>query len=180
MARTLSLIVVATGGVSLTGCAGTTLLMNTHEGSQTPATSTTASPSPTTSTPTTTAPNPHAQAYLAALSREQARLAAAEQKIPRRARTPAALARSIQLLRLAIVRLGNDLQTIAPPSSVAARHAQLVSIVRTYAARLALAHHVALTPGGHMQAVHMLIGATAAASTSFGSEVSQIDAALSH
>jgi hypothetical protein len=180
MARTLSLIVVVIGGASLTGCAPTTLLVTRHEGSRTPAASTTAGSSPTTSTPTTAKPGPQARAYLAALSREQARLAAAERRIPRRARTPAALARSIGLLRLAIVRLGNDLQKIAPPSPVAAKHARLVAIVQAYAARLALAQHVALTRGGELQAIRMLVDATTAASASFGSTVRQIDAALSH
>lgn len=171
MARVLSLIVCAVSAASLTGCAGTTLLTNRDQGSQPGATSTST---------TSTTPGPHAQAYLAALSREQARLAAAERKIPRQARTPAALARSVRLLRLAIVRLGADLQRIMPPSSVVSRHAQLVAIVRTYAARLNAAQHVAVTPGGELRAIDMLIGATTAASTAFGSTVSQIEAALAH
>lgn len=174
MARTLSLIVIAVSCASFSGCARTTLLINRNDSPQSPA------PSTTGTSTTTATPSPDAQAYLAALSREQARLAAAEQRIPRRARTPAALARSIRLLRLAIVRLGNDLQKIAPPSSVAAQHAQLVSIVRTYAVRLAAAQRVALTPGGELRAVNMLINATTAASTAFGSTVNQIDAALAH
>src|SRR5437868_14391667 len=109
MARTLNLIVVAVSSAALTGCARTTLLLNHNHGTKTSATSTTATTTtgtPTTGTPTTTtAPSPAAVAYLAALSREQAKLAAAERKIPRRPRTPTGLAHSIQLLRVAIVRL---------------------------------------------------------------------------
>src|SRR5690348_1710693 len=100
MARTLSLILVA---VALTGCARTTLLINRDEGLQTTVTSTTGTTTTTTTTvtptTTTTAPSPAALAYLAALNREQARLATAERKIPRGARTAAGLAHSIQLLR---------------------------------------------------------------------------------
>ena len=129
MARALSLILVAVSATALTGCARTTLLINHNEGSKTSPASTTGTS--TTGTPTTTtAPSPAAVAYLAALSREQAKLAAAERKIPRRPRTPAGLAHSIQLLRVAIVQLGQDLQAISPPPEVASQHAQLVSIMR--------------------------------------------------
>ena len=91
MARTLNLIVVAASAAALTGCARTTLLINHNEGSKTSSTSTTGTSTTGTSTTTTTAPSPAALAYLAALSREQAKLAAAERKIPRRPRTPAGL-----------------------------------------------------------------------------------------
>jgi hypothetical protein len=177
MARTLSLILVA---VALTGCARTTLLVNHDEGSQAPTstTGTTTGTSTGTSTTTTTSPSPAALAYLAALSHEQARLAAAERKIPRGSRTAAGLAHSIQLLRAAIVRLGKDLQAISPPSAAASQHAQLVLIMRAYAERLRVAAHTAVTPGGRLRAANMLISATTTASSAFSSTVNQINAAL--
>jgi hypothetical protein len=175
MARALSLILIAVSGASLTGCARTTLLINRN--TQTTATATTGT---TTGTPTTTtaSPSPAALAYLAALSSEQAKLAAAERKIPRRPRTPAALAHSIRLLRAAIVRLQQDLQAISPPSSVASQHAQLVSIMGAYADRLGAAARTAATPGGQLRAANMLISATATASSAFSSTVSQISSVL--
>jgi hypothetical protein len=177
MARTLSLILAAVSAAALTGCARTTLLINHNEGSQTTPTSTTGT---TTGAPTTTttSPSPAAVAYLAALSREQAKLAAAERKIPRRPRTPAGLARSIRLLRVAIVQLGHDLQAISPPPEVASQHAQLVSIMGSYADRLDAATRTAVKPGGQLRAANMLISATAAASSQFSSTVSQISSAL--
>ncbi|HET7050061.1 MAG TPA: hypothetical protein VFI54_17485 [Solirubrobacteraceae bacterium] len=180
MARPLNLVVVAVSAAALTGCARTTLLINHNEGTKTSAASTTTTTGTTTTgTPTTTtAPSPAAVAYLAALSREQAKLAAAERKIPRRPRTPAGLARSIQLLRAAIVRLGHDLQAISPPVQVASQHAQLVSIMQTYADRLAAAAGTAVKPGGQLRAANMLISATTAASQAFSSTVSQISSAL--
>ena len=178
MARTLNLIVVVASAAALTGCARTTLLINHNETSKTSSTSTTGTKSTGTSTTTTTAPSPAALAYLAALSREQAKLAAAESKIPRRPRTPAGLAHSIRLLRAAIVRLGQDLQAISPPAEVASQHAQLVSIMRTYADRLAAAAGTAVKPGGQLRAANMLISATTAASSAFSSTVSQISSAL--
>ena len=180
MARTLNLIVVAASAAALTGCARTTLFINHDEGSQTATstTGTTTTSTTTTTTTTTAAPSPAALAYLAALSREQAKLAAAERKIPRRPRTPAGLAHSIGLLRVAIVRLGRDLQAISPPQAVASQHAQLVSIMRTYAARLDAAAGTATKPGGQLRAANMLISATTAASSAFSSTVGQISSAL--
>src|SRR5690242_17195847 len=182
MGRALNLIAVAVSAAALTGCARTTLFVHHDESSTTPPTSTTTTSTTgtttTTTTTTTTAPSPAAVAYLAALGREQARLAAAERKIPRRPRTPAGLARSIRLLRAAIVQLGHDLQGISPPSEVASQHAQLVSIMRTYAARLDAAASTAVKPGGQLRAANMLISATTAASSAFSSTVSQISAAL--
>ena len=93
-------------------------------------------------------------------------------------RTPAGLAHSIQLLRAAIVRLGADLQRISPPPAVASQHAQLVSIMQTYADRLDAAASTAIKPGGQLRAANMLISATAAASSAFSSTVSQISSAL--
>jgi hypothetical protein len=180
MARPLNLVVVAVSAAALAGCARTTLLINHNEGSKPSSTSTTTTTgtSTTGTLTTTTAPSPAAVAYLAALSREQAKLAAAERKIPRRPRTPAGLAHSIQLLRAAIVRLGHDLQAISPPAQVASQHAQLVSIMQTYADRLAAAAGTAVKPGGQLRAANMLISATTAASSAFSSTVSQISSAL--
>jgi hypothetical protein len=179
MTRALSLILVA---VALTGCARTTLLINRNDEPQTPTstskTTTTTTTTTGTSTTTTTAPSPAALAYLAALSREQAKLATAERKIPGGARTAAGLSHSIQLLRAAIVRLGRDLQTISPPSSVAAQHAQLVSIMRAYADRLRAAARTARRPGAQLRAANMLISATTTASEAFSSTVNQISKAL--
>ena len=179
MARTLNLIVVAASAAALTGCARTTLLINHNDTSKTSSTSTTGtSTSGTPTTTTATTPSPAALSYLAALSREQAKLAAAERKIPRRPRTPAGLAHSIQLLRAAIVRLGHDLQAISPPAEVASQHAQLVSIMQTYADRLGAAARIARQPGAQVRAANMLISATTAASSAFSSTVSQISSAL--
>ena len=183
MTRTLNLIVVAASAAALTGCARTTLLINHHEAAKpsstsTTGTSTTSTSTTSTSTTTTTTPSPAAVAYLAALNHEQARLAAAERKIPRGPRTPAGLAHSIQLLRAAIVRLGHDLQRISPPPDVASQHAQLVSIMQTYADRLGAAASTAVKPGGQLRAANMLISATTAASSAFSSTVSQISSAL--
>jgi hypothetical protein len=174
----VSLIVVVVTATALTGCARTTLLINRDEGSQTTATSGSGTITSGTPTTTTTAPGAAAVAYLAALSREQAKLAAAERKIPRRPRTPAGLAHSIRLLRSAIVRLGGDLQAISPPSSVASQHAQLVSIMRAYAAQLDTAARTATTPRGQLRAANMLISATVAASSQFSSTVKRISTAL--
>jgi hypothetical protein len=178
MARTLNLIAVAVSAAALTGCARTTLLIHHDESSKPSSTATTGTSTTGTMTTTTTAPSPAAVAYLAALSREQARLAAAERRIPRRPRTPAGLAHSIKLLRAAIVRLRQDLQGISPPSQVASQHAQLVSIMRTYADRLGAAASTAVKPGGQLRAANMLISATTAASSAFSSTVSQISSAL--
>jgi hypothetical protein len=178
MTRTLNLIVVAASAAALTGCARTTLLINHHEAAKPSSTSTTGTSTTSTSTTTTTTPSPAAVAYLAALNHEQARLAAAERKIPRGPRTPAGLAHSIQLLRAAIVRLGHDLQRISPPPEVASQHAQLVSIMQTYADRLGAAASTAVKPGGQLRAANMLISATTAASSAFSSTVSQISSAL--
>jgi hypothetical protein len=178
MTRTLNLIVVAASAAALTGCARTTLLINHNEAPKPSSTTTTSTSTTGTSTTTTTTPSPAAVAYLAALSREQARLAAAERKIPRRPRTPGGLAHSIQLLRAAIVRLGQDLRGTSPPADVASQHAQLVSIMQTYADRLGAAASTAAKPGGQLRAANMLISATTAASSAFSSTVSQISSAL--
>jgi hypothetical protein len=177
MARALGLIAVAVSSAALTGCAGTTLLTNRDQRSSMPTGTTSSAPTTSTGTATT---SPEAEAYLQSLSREQAKLAAAERAIPRGARTPAALARSIRLLQRAIGRLAGDLQAITPPAQVAPAHAQLVSIVRAYAVALGAAARLAVTPRGELRAANMLISATTTASQAFGSTVTQINAALGH
>ena len=176
MARTLALILAA---AVLSGCTGTTLLVNRHSNGAAPAGP--AAPGPTGTTRTTTTPAPDsaaAKAYLRALKRGQRTLAAAERTIPTRARTPAALARSIRLLQRAIRRLGDDLEAITPPAAVASAHSRLVSTARVYALRLGAAARAALRRGGELRASNMLISATTAASAAFSTTVSQIDAAL--
>ena len=180
MTRTLNLIVVAVSATALTGCARTTLLINHDEGSQTSSTSGDRhhrrSGTPTT---TTTTPSPAAVAYLAALSREQAKLAAAERKIPRRPRTPAGLAHSIRLLRAAIVaarrRPAGDLTAglgrgAACPARVDHAEPTPTNSTQQHARRR--------SPRGQLRAANMLISATTAASSAFSSTVSQISTTL--
>lgn len=110
--------------------------------------------------------------YLRALAAEQQKLAAAEQRIPRSPGTPAAFAKSIGLLRGAIGRLAADLARIAPPRSVAKLHQQLVSIARSYAARLAT---VERTARPHVaRAASTLVAATRQTSAAFAGTVAQI------
>jgi hypothetical protein len=114
--------------------------------------------------------------YLRALAAEQQKLAAAEQRIPRRPGTPAAFARSIGLLRGAIGRLAADLARITPPQSVSQLHQQLVSIARSYAARLGT---VGRTARPHVsRAASMLVAATRQASAAFAGTVGQIQRQL--
>jgi hypothetical protein len=126
-----AVIALAAIGLLATGCAGTSRLL----GNRTPA-------------PT---PQPKTQAgrsYLRELSVEQAKLARAEQTIPKRARTPAALSRSIALLAGAIGALAKGLSAIPPPDPVAGLHARLVQIVRHYFRRLKAAASDARTRAG--------------------------------
>jgi hypothetical protein len=128
-----------------------------------------------TSTPAVTAA---ADPYLSELNAEQAKLAAAERRIPTRPRTPAALSRSIGLLQAAIAQLGNDLETIRPPAAVASYHAQLVFTVNAYAAQLARVAATAARPDGELRAANMLLSSTNAASARFSATVAKIDAVL--
>jgi len=121
---------------------------------------------------------PSRSAYLAALASEQAKLAAAERRIPRRPRTPAALAQAVSLLRGAIARLGRDLAAIRPPAAVTALHAQLISIVRSYAARLARVERAAARRSGALPAAGALVSATRRASGAFSETIGRIDRAL--
>jgi hypothetical protein len=121
---------------------------------------------------------PSAERYLRALATEQRKLAAAERRIPRRPRTPAALARSIDLLRGAIARLAADLARIAPPRSVANLHQQLVAIARSYGARLASVERTARQRQRAGRAASLLVSATREASASFAATVERIQGQL--
>ena len=123
-------------------------------------------------------PGPGGDRYLRALAAEQKKLAAAERHIPRRPRTPAALARSIGLLRTAIARLAADLARITPPKSVAQLHQQLVNIAGTYGARLAIAERTARQRQQVARAAKLLVSATREASGAFGATVERIQGQL--
>jgi hypothetical protein len=117
-------------------------------------------------------------AYLAQLGKEQAKLAAAEQRIPAKPRTPAALSRSIALLAGAIGQLRQALAKITPPAPVSAAHKLLIAIMHDYAARLTAAAGAATRPGGELGAANELLAATNTASSAFSATISQIHATL--
>ena len=147
--------------LGLGGCGTADTLLHRSGTRSTPAGSNTVTATPTTKT----ASGPSAESvYLAELGSEQARLAAAEARIPTSPRTPAALARSIELLTVAVRDLADGLARIKPPPSVAALHAHLVAIMRTYEVELRRAASVALSPGGEPRAGSLLISATNQAS----------------
>jgi hypothetical protein len=117
-------------------------------------------------------------AYLEGLTTEQVKLAAAERRIPHKARSPAALSRSISLLARAVGQLARDLQMIRPPALVSSLHAQLVSIARRYYRQLRAAARRARGAGGEQRAGAELIAATGAASRSFAATSTSINRAL--
>ena len=116
--------------------------------------------------------------YLERLGAEQARLSAAEARIPTSPRTPAALARSVGLLAIAVRRLADGLAEIRAPASVASEHAHLVAIIRSYAAALDRAARIAVTSDGEPRAGRLLIAATNQASRAFTSTIASIDSTL--
>lgn len=122
--------------------------------------------------------SPPAEAYVAGLNAAQSKLAAAERAIPRRPKTPKALAGAISQLQSAIRGLSDNLSSIHPPTSVAALHAQLVAIVRTYAARLGHAARVASQPLDELAAANLLSSATNQATRDFTATVAKINQAL--
>jgi hypothetical protein len=126
----------------------------------------------------TRSPGPGSNHYLRGLEAEQRKLAAAERRIPHRPRTPAALARSIGLLRSAIARFAADLAAIAPPRAVSKLHEQLVTIARSYAAKLAATERAALARGSLSRAVGELESSTREASAAFSATAQRIDQAL--
>ncbi len=153
------LIAVAASGLLATGCAGTSRLLG--HGTPTPAPKTQAG-----------------RTYLQELSAEQAQLAQAEKAIPKRARTPAALSRSIALLAGAIDALAKGLSAIHPPEPVAGLHARLVRVVRGYLGRLTAAARDARTRAGELRAANALATATQSATSAFTATFSEITARL--
>jgi hypothetical protein len=155
--RIAAMVAIASGLLLASGCGGGSTSARTQ--------SSAAEPAP-------------AHAYLSALSAAQSRLAASERAIPRRPKTPRALARAISLLQSAIRGLGTNLAAIHPPASVAALHAQLVAHVNAYAARLTAAARTAARPGGELKAANLLSSATDEATRDFGTTLARIDQAL--
>jgi hypothetical protein len=118
------------------------------------------------------------RAYLVRLSAEQAKLAAAERRLPTRPRTPAALSRSITLLGAAIRRLAEDLRAIHPPASVATLHLRLTSIVRGYSLQLIALAREARVPGREISASRALVAATDQASRAFAAISQEINSRI--
>jgi|GEM_PF-6437570 len=119
-----------------------------------------------------------AAGYLRQLGAEQAKLAAAERRIPRRARTPTQFSSEISLLAGAIRRLARDLLAIHPPAAVAAPHARLIAIVDAYASALDRAAGDARSARGELDAASLLVSSTSAASREFGATVNEIERIL--
>jgi hypothetical protein len=151
-------IALAACGATIAGCGGGTSVLTSVSRKQ---------PSPV--NPTT---------YLAELAGEQAKLSAAESRIPTRPRTPVALAKSISLLAGAMARLADGLAALRAPPSVGSQHARLVSIVRAYHSQLTQAARVAVRPGGELRAERLLIFATDAVSRTFSATVAKINITL--
>ncbi len=152
-------LAVAASVLLATGCAGTSQLLG--HGTRTPQPKTQAG-----------------RAYLQELSAEQAKLAQAEKAIPKRARTPGALSRSIALLAGAIGALADGLSAIHPPEPVAGLHARLVRVVRGYFRRLRGAATNVRTRAGELRAANALATATESATSAFTVTFSEITARL--
>jgi hypothetical protein len=157
MGRAVGLIALAACGATIAGCGGGTSVLTSVTGKQ---------------------PTVNPNTYLAELADEQAKLSAAEKRIPTRPRTPAALASSISLLADAVARLADGLAALRAPSSVSRQHAHLVSIVRAYHAQLTKAARDAVRPGGELRAEGLLISATDAVSRTFSATVTKINTTL--
>ena len=119
-----------------------------------------------------------AQSYLQQLSAEQNKLAAAERRLPRRASSPAELAKATALLQDAVRRLERDLASISAPNPVRSLHARLVSIAHSYGQQLGQAARTALRPDGELAAAQSLSSATHAASGAFSGTVASITSKL--
>ena len=161
MGRAVAMIAAA---IALSGCGSTALLTGTR--SQTTTRTGVASSGPA---------GASSAQYLARLEREQQKLAAAEHRLPRHAATPAALSRAISLLEAAIDRLAADLEAVRPPTAVRGLHDRLIAVMRTYAARLAIAARAARRASGEPQAASELLSATDEASRRFSLTIDQID-----
>jgi hypothetical protein len=166
--RAKRLLVIALAG--LAGCGNASTLLH-HSAAK--------APRSTTTTTATRSQGPSAQSvYLAQLGEEQARLAAAEARIPTAPRTPAELGHSIELLTTAVRGLADGLAAIRPPPSVAGQHAHLVAIMRAYVVQLEQAARIAVQPRGEARAGSLLINATTQASQAFTATIAAIDSTL--
>ncbi len=161
MGRAAAMIATA---IALGGCGSTALLTGTRSQTTTRTAAASSGPAATSSAE-----------YLALLEREQQKLAAAEHRLPRHAPTPAALSRAISLLAGAIGRLAADLKAVPPPVPVRALHDRLIAVMRTYAARLAVAARAARRASSEPQAASELLSATNEASRQFSLTINQID-----
>jgi hypothetical protein len=161
MGRISGATLLAMGCTVILGCSGTSLLRHV------------------TTTRVRAAAGEPATRYLDRLGAEQAKLAAAEKAIPRRARTAAQFSRAISLLAVAIRQLARDLGALRPPRSVRVAHARLLAIVRRYANQLAGAAVTATGVGGELPAANALISATSTASRQFSATVGEIERMLS-
>jgi hypothetical protein len=167
MARRTLLITL----LALTGCSNTSRLLH-------PGAASTTTPTTTTAVGTTGSTSSDVSVYLAQLAAEQTKLAAAEKRIPTNPRTPAELARSIDLLAAAVRELERGLAAIRPPAGVASEHAHLVGIMRDYAGALDQAARIAVSPNGEPRAGRLLISATTTASQAFTATIARIDSTL--
>jgi hypothetical protein len=169
----------------LAGCGGgggTRLLVHTTTTAQR-TTTTVSAPPPSPAPPAPPAApqpptGPSPAAYVKELRAEEQTLARAERSIPTNATTPRALAHSTTLLARAVSQLAHGLASIKPPPAVAASHARLVAVVRTYAAQLRAAAALAGRPGGDVGAATQLVAATNRASAAFGATLSKIYSTL--
>lgn len=168
--RTCTAAVSLAALTALGGCADTHVLVHTS--------STTRSASSASPRPAGTSSETAASAYVAQLRHEEQTLAAAERRIPTRVSTPQELSRSASLLAAAVSRLDQGLSVITPPPSVAPAHAELVAIVRAYAARLNRAARIAVAPAGQVRAATLMVSATNRASTEFSAVLSKIYSTL--
>ncbi len=163
--------------VALGGCGGTSRVL--IRSSPPPTTTTTIAGETTTTVTTTTTPaGPSPSKYVRELRSEEQTLAAAERSIPTRARTPQQLAHSATLLAVAVSRLAQGLATVRPPAKVAADHAHLVAVARSYASQLRIAASMATRRGKQASAGALLISATNTASTQFGTTLTKIYSTL--
>jgi hypothetical protein len=181
MGRWVAILAALAGAVGVGGCGGTSTRLirpSTTTTTTVATTSTTAASTTTTTTTTTTASGVSPTRYVNELRAEEQTLAAAERGIPANAKTPRQLAHSATLLAAAVSRLAQGLATIQPPAKVAADHAHLVAVARTYAGQLRSAASMASRRGRLASAGALLISATNTASTQFGTTLTKIYSTL--
>jgi hypothetical protein len=127
---------------------------------------------------TTTSSAVDAKHYVAEVNGAQQRLVSAARTIPAGNATASAWSRSLTALRSVVSKLGDDLAAIRPPASVAGVHAQLVAIVRGYAAKIDAVAGTGRDPSRLPQAKADLIAATSATATPFTASISKINSVL--